>query len=71
MKKPEKLISYVKDRPGQDRRYSVNGSLIKKEYGFVPKIKFEDGIQQTVAWYLKNQKWWANIPFNRIKNPAP
>lgn len=71
MKKSEGLISYVEDRPGQDRRYSINGDLIKKEFGFVHKINFENGIKETVDWYLKNQKWWKKIVFKRIKNPTP
>ena len=71
MKKSEDLITYVQDRPGQDRRYAINGNLIKREYGFEPKIGFEKGIQETVEWYLKNQTWWKKISFKRIKNPTP
>ena len=71
MKKSEDLITYVQDRPEQDRRYAINGNLIKREYGFEPKIGFEKGIQETVEWYLKNQTWWKKIAFKRIKNPTP
>ncbi|MBI5399119.1 dTDP-glucose 4,6-dehydratase [Candidatus Saganbacteria bacterium] len=58
--KPESLIEYVKDRPGHDRRYSIDCSKVKK-LDWEPKIKIEDGLKQTVQWYLKNQSWWKKI----------
>lgn len=59
--KPESLISYVKDRPGHDRRYAINPAKIEKELGWNPTYKFEEGIKVTVKWYLENQDWWKNI----------
>ena len=59
--KPESLIKYVKDRPGHDRRYAIDAEKIKKELGWEPRIKFEDGIKQTINWYLKNRSWWQRI----------
>jgi dTDP-glucose 4,6-dehydratase len=59
--KPESLIKYVKDRPGHDRRYSLNSNKIKSELGWYPKHKFEDALKQTVNWYVENRKWWLNI----------
>lgn len=59
--KPESLITYVKDRPGHDRRYAINPAKIEKELGWNPTYKFEEGIKVTVKWYLENQDWWKNI----------
>jgi dTDP-glucose 4,6-dehydratase len=52
-----KLIAFVKDRPGHDRRYAIDATKIEKELGWVPAHKFEQGIRETVRWYLDNQKW--------------
>jgi dTDP-glucose 4,6-dehydratase len=52
-----KLITFVKDRPGHDRRYAIDASKIQKELGWVPAHNFEQGIRETVRWYLDNQEW--------------
>jgi dTDP-glucose 4,6-dehydratase len=52
-----KLISFVEDRPGHDRRYAIDAAKIKKELGWTPAHKFEQGIRETVQWYLENQPW--------------
>lgn len=59
--KPESLITYVKDRPGHDKRYAIDASKIQKELGWIPAHKFEEGIEETIQWYLKNRKWWERI----------
>ena len=59
--KPESLIEFVPDRPGHDRRYAVNHQRIATELGWNPQVKFEDGIRQTIDWYLANQDWLAAI----------
>ena len=51
------LIQYVKDRPGHDRRYAIDASKIERELGWTPAHKFEDGIRETVRWYIENQTW--------------
>jgi dTDP-glucose 4,6-dehydratase len=51
------LIRFVKDRPGHDRRYAIDASKIKNELGWVPAHRFEQGIRETVRWYLENQPW--------------
>ncbi len=51
------LMTYVKDRPGHDRRYAIDCSKIEKELGFVPKQDFESGLRKTVEWYLANRRW--------------
>jgi dTDP-glucose 4,6-dehydratase len=52
-----KLIQFVKDRPGHDRRYAIDASKIERELGWTPAHKFEDGIRETVRWYIENQDW--------------
>ncbi|HUA64214.1 MAG TPA: dTDP-glucose 4,6-dehydratase [Alphaproteobacteria bacterium] len=52
-----KLIQFVKDRPGHDRRYAIDASKIEQELGWTPAHKFEDGIRETVRWYIENQAW--------------
>ncbi len=55
------LIKKVKDRPGHDKRYSINSKLIQDELGWYPKLDFNDGISKTILWYLENQKWTNDI----------
>ncbi len=55
------LISFVKDRLGHDRRYAIDASKIAKELGWLPKVTFEQGIEQTVDWYLANRAWTAAV----------
>jgi dTDP-glucose 4,6-dehydratase len=56
-----KLITFVKDRPGHDRRYAIDASKIQKELGWVPAHTFEKGIRETVRWYLNNQAWVKTV----------
>jgi dTDP-glucose 4,6-dehydratase len=55
------LITHVEDRPGHDFRYAINAELIKKELGWVPRHTFDEGLKQTVNWYLDNESWWRNV----------
>jgi dTDP-glucose 4,6-dehydratase len=57
----EKLITYVKDRPGHDRRYAIDASKINKEFGWKPSVTFEEGLSQTIDWYLQNQEWLRHV----------
>ena len=59
--KSEDLITFVKDRPGHDRRYAIDPTKIHDELGWLPQTKFEDGIAKTIAWYLANKDWWQEI----------
>jgi dTDP-glucose 4,6-dehydratase len=61
MGKPEKLITFVNDRPAHDRRYAIDCSKINGELGWVPRYSLEKALQGTVDWYLGNQAWWRNI----------
>ena len=59
--KNEDLIEYVTDRKGHDRRYAIDPTKIHNELGWEPATKFEDGIKETVQWYLDNRDWWMGI----------
>ena len=61
MGKNESSIEFVKDRLGHDKRYAINFSKIKKELGWEPQIKFEEGLKKMILWYQENEKWWKNI----------
>ncbi len=56
-----KLITFVKDRPGHDRRYAIDASKIQRELGWTPAHRFEQGIRETVRWYLDNQTWVRSV----------
>ncbi|MBV2247053.1 MAG: dTDP-glucose 4,6-dehydratase [Lentimicrobium sp.] len=56
-----RLITYVKDRAGHDLRYAIDASKIKQELGWAPEIKFTEGFETTVDWYLENEKWLDNV----------
>ncbi len=57
----EKLITYVKDRAGHDLRYAIDATKIKRELGWEPSIKFDEGFEQTINWYLSNSEWLENV----------
>jgi dTDP-glucose 4,6-dehydratase len=57
----EKLITYVKDRPGHDLRYAIDSSKLQKELGWTPIPEFADGLERTVEWYLTNAKWLDRV----------
>jgi len=57
----ESLITFVRDRPGHDRRYAIDAGKIGRELGFTPAETFETGIRKTVAWYLGNEVWWRAV----------
>jgi dTDP-glucose 4,6-dehydratase len=59
--KSEKLIKYVKDRPGHDRRYAIDNTKITAQLGWKPSYTFEQGMKETIEWYLNNTEWIENI----------
>ena|SRR3990167_6864926 len=65
--KSEDEIEYVKDRPGHDRRYAIDGTKIKKELNFKPKFDFDEALTKTVEWYTKNRKWWEKLKDNKFE----
>jgi dTDP-glucose 4,6-dehydratase len=61
MNSNESSIDYVEDRKGHDFRYSVNWSKINRELGYEPKVRFEDGLAETIRWYKENEVWWKPL----------
>ena len=59
--KGEELIHYVTDRPGHDQRYAIDPAKIEQELGWKPATKFDQGIKQTIQWYLEHREWWEHI----------
>jgi dTDP-glucose 4,6-dehydratase len=57
----EKLISFVTDRPGHDARYAIDAGKIVRELGWKPRHSFEQGLRETVRWYLDNKTWWERV----------
>lgn len=57
----ESLITYVKDRPGHDRRYAIDASKLERELGWSPSVTFEQGLEKTVQWYLENDTWLDHV----------
>jgi dTDP-glucose 4,6-dehydratase len=64
----ETLITYVKDRPGHDRRYAIDASKINKELGWKPSVTFEEGLSETIDWYLENEKWLQHVTSGEYQN---
>ncbi|HRV83107.1 MAG TPA: GDP-mannose 4,6-dehydratase, partial [Planctomycetota bacterium] len=59
--KPDSLITYVKDRPGHDRRYAIDAGKIQRELGWVPRYTFEQALPQTIEWYLSQDEWLQRV----------
>ena len=64
----KKLITYVKDRPGHDLRYAIDASKINKELGWRPTVTFEEGLSETIDWYLNNEEWLENVTSGNYQN---
>lgn len=63
----QNLITYVKDRPGHDLRYAIDASKINQELGWKPSVTFEEGLEKTINWYLKNEEWLQNVTSGEYK----
>jgi dTDP-glucose 4,6-dehydratase len=57
----ETRVTFVKDRPGHDRRYAIDATRIERDLGFCPRESFETGIRKTLAWYIANEPWWRGV----------
>ena len=66
--KGEDLITFVKDRPGHDRRYAIDPAKIHQELGWLPQTSFAEGIKKTIKWYLDNEDWWQRIISGEYQN---
>jgi dTDP-glucose 4,6-dehydratase len=64
----DKLITYVKDRPGHDLRYAIDASKINKELGWSPTVTFEQGLSETIDWYLSNEEWLKSVTSGNYQN---
>ena len=64
----EKLITYVKDRPGHDKRYAIDATKLNKELGWYPSVTFEQGLSKTIDWFLENMDWLNNITSGSYKD---
>ena len=64
----EKLITFIKDRPGHDFRYAIDTSKINKELGWSPLLTFEEGLEETIEWYLNNKAWMNDVTSGDYKN---
>lgn len=64
----EKLITYVKDRPGHDKRYAIDATKLNKELGWSPSLQFQEGLEKTVEWYLQNEEWLKNVTSGEYLN---
>lgn len=64
----EKLITYVKDRPGHDKRYAIDAGKINKELNWEPSLQFEEGLSKTIDWYLSNQEWLDRVTSGEYQN---
>jgi len=69
--KSNDLIEFVDDRPGHDKRYSIDASKIENEIGWRPKYEFEQALNETVEWYEKNQSWWEPLVDENSLHPQP
>lgn len=66
--KPESLIRHIEDRPGHDRRYSMNTARLQAELGWQAQMPFEDGIEKTVQWYVDNRAWLDSVTTGEYRN---
>ena len=57
----QRLITYVTDRPGHDRRYAIDATKIRRELGWTPSETFESGMRRTVDWYMSNSEWLRSV----------
>jgi len=64
----EKLITYVKDRPGHDLRYAIDATKINTELGWKPSVTFEQGLEKTIDWFLSNEEWLKNVTSGEYAN---
>lgn len=67
----EGRIMFVKDRPGHDRRYSINSEKLERHLGWKQTVAFEEALSRTVEWYLGNEKWWRPLLDQKIMHPQP
>ena len=65
------MIEFVPDRPGHDKRYSIDSSKIENEIDWKPQYNFDEALQKTVTWYLENKNWWIPLINDKVLHPQP
>ena len=65
--KPQSLMTFVKDRPGHDRRYAMDITRIRERLGWQPSRTFEQGLRETVQWYVEQEGWWRRVQSEAYK----
>ncbi len=65
------MIEFVPDRPGHDKRYSIDSSKLEKEIDWKPKYNFDEALKETVTWYLENENWWMPLIDDNVLHPQP
>ena len=68
--KSEELLRFGQSRPGEDTRYSLDSTKIRRELDWKPKVTFEEGIKRTIEWYQTNKEWGVNTS-NKVSNETP
>jgi len=71
MGKSSELIETVGDRPGHDKRYSIDATKIQKTTGWKPRYQFDEALQETVQWYNDNPQWWEPLANEKTLHPQP
>jgi dTDP-glucose 4,6-dehydratase len=71
LRKPESSITFVEDRPGHDMRYSLDSTKTRSVLGWQPKFSFQQSLDLTVRWYVKNEQWWIPLATEAILHPTP
>jgi len=66
--KPDTLLTFVKDRPGHDRRYAIDPTKVERELGWAPQVKLEEGIRRTIEWYRQNKEWVDRVRSGEYKS---
>ena len=71
MGKPEDTMTFVKDRPGHDIRYSLDSSKLRNELGWIPQHSLKEALKATVNWYMENERWWKPLATEKVLHPTP
>ena len=71
MDRSEDLIEFILDRPGHDFRYSLDSNKIRNELGWRPRYSFDEALEKTVEWYMRNESWWRPLTSEKVLHPTP
>ena len=71
MNTSHEMIEFVPDRPGHDKRYSIDSSKLEKELNWKPKNDLDEALNETITWYLENKQWWMHLIDDKVLHPQP